>query len=173
MRFRQIIALTGAIFLAFSASPASAHTVLVNSIPQSESVISSLPPEVTITFAEELIAIGDSNSIKVFDSTNNDVSLGEVLVAGPTLSKALIPSDKAGEYKVEYRAVAADGHVIKGEFSFTVDASGTTTSEIKSDPITNSPSPSENKLSIYLILSFTAIVGGLLILIFIWKKQPK
>jgi methionine-rich copper-binding protein CopC len=173
MRSRQIIALAGAIFLAFSASPASAHTVLVNSIPQSESVISSLPPEVTITFAEELIAIGDSNSIKVFDSTNNDVSVGEVLVAGPTLSKALIPSDKAGEYKVEYRAVAADGHVIKGEFSFTVDASGTTTSEIKSKPITSPPSPSENKLSIYLILSFTAIVGGLLILIFIWKKQPK
>ena len=32
--------------------------MLVNSIPQSESVINSLPPEVNITFAEELIAIG-------------------------------------------------------------------------------------------------------------------
>ena len=173
MRFRQIIALTGAIFLAFSASPASAHTVLVNSIPQSESMISSLPPEVTITFAEELIAIGDSNSIKVFDSTNNDVSLGEVLVAGPTLSKALETSELTGEYKVEYRAVAADGHVIKGEFNFSVEASGVTTAEIKVDPITNPPSSSGNKLSIYLILSATAIIGGLLILIFIWKKQAK
>ena len=173
MRTRQIIALAGAIFLAFSASPASAHTVLVNSIPQSESVISLLPPEVTITFAEELIAIGDSNSIKVFDSTNNDVSLGEVLVAGPTLSKALETSEKTSEYKVEYRAVAADGHVIKGEFTFTVEPSAVTTAEIKSDPVT-SPSPdSENKLLIYLILSVTAIVGGLLILIFIWKKQAK
>jgi methionine-rich copper-binding protein CopC len=173
MRFRQIIALTGAIFLAFSASPASAHTVLVNSIPQSESVIRSLPPEVTITFAEELIAIGDSNSIKVFDSTNNDVSLGEALVAGPTLSKALETSEKTGEYKVEYRAVAADGHVIKGEFTFSVEPSGVTTAEIKVDPITNSPSSSGNKLSINLILSATAIIGGLLILIFIWKKQAK
>ena len=173
MRFRQIIALAGAIFLAFSASPASAHTVLVNSIPQSESVISSLPPEVTITFAEELIAIGDSNSIKVFDSTNNDVSLGKVLVAGPTLSKALITSEKTGIYKVEYRAVAADGHVIKGEFTFSVEPSGVTTAEIKVDPITNSPSSSGSKLSIYLILSATAIIGGLLILIFIWKKQGK
>ena len=173
MRTRRIIALAGAIFLAFLASPVSAHTVLVNSIPQSESVINSLPPEVTITFAEELIAIGDSNSIKVFDSTNNDVSLGEVLVAGPTLSKALETSEKAGEYKVEYRAVAADGHVIKGEFTFTVEASAVTTSEIKSDPITNSPSSSGNKLSIYLIFSITAIVGGLLILIFIWKKRAK
>ena len=128
MRFRQIIALAGAIFLVFSASPAPAHTVLVNSIPQSESVINSLPPEVTITFAEELIAIGDSNSIKVFDSTNNDVSQGEVFVAGPTLSKALKTSDKTGEFRVEYRAVAADGHVIEGEFTFTVEASAVTTS---------------------------------------------
>jgi methionine-rich copper-binding protein CopC len=173
MRTRQIIALAGAIFLVFSASPAPAHTVLVNSIPQSESVISSLPPEINITFAEDLIDIGNSNSIAVLDSSGEDLSQGQVTVAGPTLTKALIASDKIGIYKVEYRAVAADGHVIKGEFTFTVDASGTTTSEIKSEPITTSPSPSGNKLSIYLILSVTAIVGGSLILIFIWKKQPK
>jgi copper resistance protein C len=173
MRTRQIIALAGAIFLVFSASPAPAHTVLVNSIPQSESVISSLPPEVNITFAEDLIDIGNSNSIAVLDSSGEDMSQGQVTVAGPTLTKALVASDKIGIYKVEYRAVAADGHVIKGEFTFTVDASGTTTSEIKSEPINTSPSPSGNKLSIYLILSVTAIVGGALILIFIWKKQPK
>lgn len=173
MRFRRIIALAGAIFLAFSASPAPAHTVLVNSIPQSESVINSLPPEVTITFAEELIAIGDSNSIAVFNSSGEDMSQGQVTVIGNTLSKALIPSDKIGEYRVAYRAVASDGHVINGEFSFTVGASGVTTSEIKSEPITTSPSPSGNELSIYVILSVTAIAGGLLILIFIWKKQAK
>lgn len=173
MRFRQTIALAGAIFLAFSASPVSAHTVLVNSIPQSESVISSLPPEINITFAEDLIDIGNSNSIEVFDPSGEDMTQGQVIVAGPTLTKALIASNKIGIYKVEYRAVAADGHVIKGEFTFTVDASGTTTSEIKSEPIKTSSSPSENKLSIYLIFSITAIVGGLLILIFIWKKRAK
>ena len=121
MRFRQIIALVGAIFLALSVSPASAHTVLVNSIPQSESIISSLPPEITITFAEELIDIGNSNSIEVFDSSGEDMSQGKVTVAGPTLTKALLTSDKIGIYKVQYRAVAADGHVIKGEFTFSVE----------------------------------------------------
>jgi methionine-rich copper-binding protein CopC len=173
MRLRKIIALAGAIFLVFSASPAPAHTVLVNSIPQSESVISSLPPEINITFAEDLIDIGNSNSIEVFDPTGEDMTQGQVIVAGPTLTKALIASDKIGIYKVEYRAVAADGHVIKGEFSFSVDASGVTTSEVKSEPINSSPTPSGNNLSIYLVLSVTAIVGGALILIFIWKKQPK
>jgi len=173
MRFRQIIALTGAIFLALSASPSSAHTVLVNSIPQSESIISALPPEITITFAEDLIDIGNSNSIKVFDEAGLDVSQGEILISGPTLSKTLMGSDKNGIFKVEYRAVAADGHVIKGEFTFSVEPSGVTTAEIKVDPITSTSPDAENKLSIYLILSLTAIVGGLLILIFIWKRQVK
>jgi methionine-rich copper-binding protein CopC len=173
MRVRQIIALTGAIFLIFSVAPASAHTVLVNSIPQSRAILNSLPQEISITFAEDLIDIGNSNSINVFDPTGADVSQGAVIVTGPILTKTLIASEKTGDYKVEYRAVAADGHVIKGEFTFTVDASGTTTSEIKSNPITSSPTSTENKLSISLILSVTAIVGGLLILIFIWKKQAK
>ena len=173
MRFRQIIALTGAIFLALSASPASAHTVLVNSIPQSESIISALPPEITITFAEDLIDIGNSNSIKVFDEAGLDVSQGEILISGPTLSKTLMGSDKNGIFKVEYRAVAADGHVIKGEFTFSVEPSGVTTAEIKVDPVTSTSPDAENKLSIYLILSLTAIVGGSLILIFIWKRQVK
>jgi methionine-rich copper-binding protein CopC len=173
MRFRQIIALVGAIFLALSVSPASAHTVLVNSIPQSESVINSLPQEVNITFAEDLIDIGNSNSITVLDSAGEEMSQGQVTVAGPTLSKALIPSDKTGIYKVEYRAVAADGHVIEGEFKFSIDPSGVTTAEIKVDPVTSSSPDAENKISIYLIFSVIAIVGGLLILIFIWKRQVK
>ena len=173
MRFRQIIALVGAIFLALSVSPASAHTVLVNSIPQSESVINSLPQEVNITFAEDLIDIGNSNSITVLDSAGEDMSQGQVTVAGPTLSKALIPSDKTGIYKVEYRAVAADGHVIEGEFNFSIDPSGVTTAEIKVDPVTSSSPDAENKISIYLIFGVIAIVGGLLILIFIWKRQVK
>ena len=74
MRFRQIIALAGAIFLTYSASPASAHTDLVNSIPRSESVINSLPPEINITFAEDLIDIGNSNSIAVLYSSGEDMT---------------------------------------------------------------------------------------------------
>ncbi len=171
MRFHRNIALVGAIFLALSGSAASAHTVLVNSFPQSESVINSLPSEITITFAEDLIDIGNSNSIMVFDQMGSDVSQGEVFVSGPTLTKPLMSSDKNGIYNVEYRAVASDGHVIRGEFSFTVEPTAVTTAEIKVDPITSLSSETGNKLSIYLILSVTAIVGGLLILIFIWKRQ--
>ena len=170
---RRIAALVSSLFLVFLVAPASAHTVLVNSSPQKDSVIQSLPSSITITFAEDLVAIGNSNSILVLDESNQDISQGDVLVTGPTLSKNLITSDKTGKFKVQYRAVSADGHVIKDEFEFTVAAAAPTPS-VTSEATVNAPTnSSEHNLSIYLILSVTAVVGGLLILIFIWKKQVK
>ena len=173
MQMRRIAALAATLYLVFLVSPASAHTVLVNSTPASDSVIQSLPSSIKINFAEDLVSIGNSNSILVIDANGEEISQGDVSVSGPTLSKQLLASEKTGLFKVEYRAVASDGHVITGEFAFTVEATAVTTSEIEVEPINSLPTSSENKLSIYLIISATAIAGGLLILIFIWKKQPK
>ena len=173
MRLRQITAIFGAILLAFAASPASAHTVVVSSTPQKDSVISSLPATITITFAEDLVAIGNSNSVSVLDPSGEEVSVGDISVSGATLSRQVSPSDKTGIFSVAYRAVAADGHVINGDFAFTVEAMAVTTSETEVGPISSEPIKSENKISIYLILSATAIIGGLLVLVFIWKRQSK
>ncbi len=173
MQMRRIAALAATLYLVLMVPPASGHTVLVNSTPASDSVIQSLPSSVTINFAEDLVSIGNSNSISVIDANGEEISQGEVSVSGPTLSKQLLVSEKTGLFKVDYRAVASDGHVIKGDFVFTVEATAATTSENEVEPINSPLTTSENKLSIYLILSATAIVGGLLILIFIWKKQPK
>jgi len=173
MRFRPIIALTGAIFLALPASPVSAHTVLVNSTPQGESVISSLPPDITISFAEDLIDIGNSNAIKVLDEAGLDVSQGEVLVSGPTISKALIPSDKKGIFKVEYRAVASDGHVIEGSYSFTLQPFIEGTSEGTSAEQKNENSENKSGLSTFLLIMSTVVAGSALALFLTRKTEPK
>ena len=170
---RPLTVFLGAVITAFMALPASAHTVVVTSSPQANSVIESLPTSISITFAENLVEIKNSNSISVIDQDGEEVSQGDISVSGPTLSKNLIPSDKIGKFTVTYRAVAADGHVVNDQFTFTIAASAVTTSATQAEPITNSTTEAENKLSIYLILSVTAIVAGLLILIFIWKKQGK
>jgi methionine-rich copper-binding protein CopC len=173
MKMRRIAALATSLFLILLVSPASAHTVLVSSTPQANSVIESIPSSISITFAEDLVEIGNSNSISVLDQDGDEVSQGNVSVSGPTLSKNLIAGDQTGIFKVDYRAVAADGHVIQDSYTFTVTPTAVTTSAIQDDPVSSSPVESEKKVSIYFILSVTAIVGGLLILIFIWKKQAK
>ena len=170
---RRIAALATSLFLVFLVSPASAHTVLISSSPQKDSVIETLPTTISVTFAEDLVSIGNSNSISVLNENGEEVSQGEVSVSGPTLSKNMIAGDETGLFKVEYRVVAADGHVIEDSFTFTVTTTAVTTSAIEENPVTSAPAVSENKLSIYFIISVTAIVGGLLILIFIWKKRAK
>jgi hypothetical protein len=69
--------------------------------------------------------------------------------------------------------VAADGHVIKGEYFFTVEPSAVETLETTQELPKEISSESGNQLSIYFVLSATAVVGGALILFFIWKRQSK
>ena len=173
MQMRRISALATSLFLVFLMSPASAHTVLVSSSPEKDSIIEMLPTTITLTFAENLVSLGNSNSISVVDESGGEVSQGDLLVSGTTLTKNLIASDKTGVFQVDYRAVASDGHVIKDQFTFTVTPNAVTTSTTQIDPVSSSTVDTEKKISIYFILSVTAILGGLLILIFIWKKQAK
>ena len=78
-----------------------------------------------------------------------------------------------GLFKVSYRAVSADGHVITGKYEFTVSPKAVTTMETKSPEANSSSTGSDKKLSIYLIISATLVVGGALLLFFIWKRQSK
>lgn len=173
MLMRRIAAIATTIFLVILVSPASAHTVLVSSSPEKGSILESLPASISITFAENLLSIRNSNSISVLDEDGEEVSDGEVAIVGSTISKNLIASSKSGIFRVDYRAVAADGHVIQNSFSFTVTKNAVTTSTNEISPVETAPTESEEKLSIYFILSATAIIGASLILIFIWKKQAK
>jgi hypothetical protein len=69
--------------------------------------------------------------------------------------------------------VAADGHVITGEYQFTVSPKSIAATEENAPTLFARDGGSENKISIYLIISATLVVGGGLLLFFIWKRQYK
>ena len=159
--------------LSLAALPASAHTALVSADPAVNSTIDILPSTIALTFAEELISIGDSNSISVSDESGRELTSGKPEISGAVLSIKLDGSEVTGVINVVYRAVAADGHVITGDYEFTISPAvisetATRTSE-ESVPLTRS----ENKISIYLIISATLVVGGGLSLFFMWKRRYK
>jgi methionine-rich copper-binding protein CopC len=152
-------------------SSASAHTVIFSASPAENAILEELPTSISITFAEELINIGDSNSISVVDQAGSELVLTKPLVSGAVLTSELSPMQSLGVFKVSYRAVAADGHVITGKYEFTISPIAVAVTDLNS-PEVNSPSTdSDNKLSIYLIISATLVVGGGLLLFFIWKRQ--
>ena len=173
MKLSKFLFATGLLVLSLAALPASAHTALVSADPAVNSTIDVLPSTIALTFAEELISIGDSNSISASDESGRELTSGKPEISGAVLSIKLDVSEVTGVVKVVYRAVAADGHVITGDYEFTISPAvisetATRTSE-ESVPLTRS----ENKISIYLIISATLVVGGGLLLFFIWKRQSK
>ena len=173
MKLSKFLFAIGLLALSLPALPASAHTALVSADPAVNSTIDILPSTIALTFAEELISIGNSNSISASDESGRELTSGKPEISGAVLSIKLDGSEVTGVVKVVYRAVAADGHVITGDYEFTISPAvisetATRTSE-ESVPLTRS----ENKISIYLIISATLVFGGGLSLFFMWKRHYK
>ncbi|QLL24558.1 copper resistance protein CopC [Actinobacteria bacterium IMCC26103] len=163
----------GILAISLIALPASAHTVLITANPVADSSVDVLPVTISLTFAEELVGIVNSNSISVIDESGTELSTGKPEVNGAVLSINLAPTEVNGLIKVSYRAVAADGHVITGEYQFTVSPKAIAAIDENAPTLFAQDDEFENKISIYLIISSTLVVGGALLLFFIWKRQSK
>ena len=114
---RAVVALVFSILLIPSAS---AHTQLVSSNPASGATIAEFPTEVSLTFSEDLLVIGDKNpnQVEVLDEAGIKVS-GVATVNGPIIS-APLTIENPGRYKVTYRVASADGHIVEGNYHFTL-----------------------------------------------------
>lgn len=114
------------IFFAFLAlvliSPAQAHTELVSSNPAANATLTDFPAEVSLTFNEKLLIVGNENpnKVEVFDESGSLLS-GQSVVNGSSVSA---PSgiNGNGVYTVKYHVAAQDGHVVEGTYSFTVQS---------------------------------------------------
>jgi methionine-rich copper-binding protein CopC len=131
------------------ASPANAHTSLLESTPMRDAIISKMPEEIVLVFGEDLLTIDDStnNYFEVFDSTNSKISLSEITLDGAKLSARVLNDQiKSGKYSISYRVVAGDGHVVKGSVRFTIskNKSKTTPPPVDLSKPTQSASQSGN-----------------------------
>jgi len=171
MKISKVLIAAGLITVSLIAPPASAHTVLTSADPAENSIVDTLPSAISLTFAEELVSIGNSNSISVKDQSGVELASGKPEVSGAVLSINLAPSEVNGVIKVNYRAVAADGHVINGDYQFTISPKAIAATDENVPTLFAQDSGSENKISIYLIISATLVLGGGLLLFFIWKRQ--
>ena len=130
-------------FLLFLISPASAHTSLVSSLPESGAVLNEVPSEVRLKFNEDLLLIDtkNPNRIEVINGVGQVVS-GMIMVEGPEIYTPLdLSFEPSGEYTVKYRVVSADGHPIEGDHQFTVASP-----EVISAPVVDEPEDGPNLL---------------------------
>ena len=101
--------------------PASAHAELTRSNPAADSILETAPLRLTLSFSEEPEL--RFSEIRVVDRQNRQVDRGD-LRADPADRLSLITGlrDLApGTYTVTWKALsAADGHVTRGVFVFTI-----------------------------------------------------
>ena len=90
----------------------------MKSAPARRSQIFRSPPQI------ELCSVRDSkfaSLLKVIDSGGNRVDLDNVGVDTNDPKRTLLESTFVrGQYKIRFRVLSVDGHIVEDEFSFTI-----------------------------------------------------
>lgn len=121
---RIAVAIAGSLLglLAF-AGTAAAHNALTGSDPADGAAVSVGGDRVTLTF-DQPVQPGPGNKIAVTGPGKTLWATGSVRVDGTEVSRDLARLGAKGEYTVGYRVLSADGHVVRGNVSFTLTRDG-------------------------------------------------
>jgi copper transport protein len=100
------------------ASPAAAHAALLSSDPADGSVLERQPEAISLQFTERVTVQPDG--IRVVDASGDRIDRGAASAEGATATSPLRDDLPDGTYVVSWRVVSADGHPVRGAFTFSV-----------------------------------------------------
>ena len=156
------LAVLFAVLTCFFALPAQAHTELVSSNPAANATLTDFPAEVSLTFNEKLLIVGNENpnKVEVFDETGKLLS-GASVVTGEVLS-APAGINGNGVFTVKYHVAAQDGHVVEGSYSFTVESDIAISSPM---PISAPVEEKEDGPNLLVRVVGMAVLGGVVLIL--------
>jgi methionine-rich copper-binding protein CopC len=151
--------------------PAEAHGALVSSNPEDGSSIDVLPDEVSFTFDED-VATPAFVAVTAPDGTN--VTKGDPIVNGDTVTQAVRPLGGKGTYTMSYRVVSADGHPVSATLTFDVTSGAEVTPPTDPPPVSGSSGGQSDRSdgsffsshSVEALVAIVVVVLGLGLLIF-------
>lgn len=162
-RGRSVLVVLLALLPLLVVAPASAHSALIGSTPESGATIRSLPENIELRFNEPLSDISPAVILRSDDETVAEL---EPEIDGPVL-RAAAPQDLPdGEYTVTWRVVSGDGHPIDGVVPFTLAGEGET--EPAAAAPTERTAPSAENESTAVALAIAAPVVLLLAAGLVW-----
>lgn len=121
--------IVGSAFLVGSAAPAAAHTALTASSPKDGGKIDVAPSEILLEFTEPILAVGAR--VVVLGPDSVAYQTGALQVGVHKLAQPLKPLGPSGEYRVEFRVVAYDGHPLTSEIRFVLTKPGPAAGGVK------------------------------------------
>ncbi|MEO9224690.1 MAG: copper resistance protein CopC [Acidimicrobiales bacterium] len=150
----------GAVGLVASATPASAHAILVSASPADGSVLHTPPTRVVLTFSESVTI--NLRSLRVVNADGRRVDRGDVTHGGSSreVRVSLDSHLPVGTYVVGWSVISADTHPVHGGFLFSV---GSKTGVAKG-VVASLASPSGATIwqTVSQVLRWAAYVGALL-----------
>jgi copper resistance protein C len=151
----------GAAVLA-TAAPAAAHNALIGSDPKDKASLEIGPSTVTLTFDQDVQGGQGLNEISVTDANGGHYEVqGDPTIKDTTVSQKVNALGEAGEYKIGYRILSADGHPVSGELTFTLtkDGGGTPTAPV-SDAATDGGSGGGLPIWVWIAGAVVLLGGG-------------
>ena len=103
--------------LVLLAAAALAHSRLGTTVPPDGAVLAAMPSEIVLSFTKRLRL---TRVRMTRDGEGVDLDLGG-LTGFATRFAIPLQGPGPGTYRVEWRALAADGHAMRGGFSFRVE----------------------------------------------------
>lgn len=106
--------------LSMQVNTAWAHATLVKSEPPRRASLSESPKQVQLWFNEEIEA--SYASVEVLDSDNTIVSVEKPKAVENDLKSVelALPELNPGRYKVQFRVLSVDGHVVESSYDFRI-----------------------------------------------------
>lgn len=99
------------------ADPAFAHSMLKSSSITEGAVLTAQPKHIVLTFKHEV----GLSSIGLTDSVGEKVAMSYSPPKAMSLTFDVpLPALRSDSYKLSWRAIASDGHVMTGEVNFSV-----------------------------------------------------
>ncbi len=106
---------TGVLAALMLGPAAAAHSPLKQTAPSDGAVLEAAPPAIRLEFADPVRLVSVALS-----GPGTDADLA-VPAAGAARHEFAVPELSAGSYRVEWRGMAEDGHVMSGAFSFEIE----------------------------------------------------
>jgi len=120
---RNLKVLLLAAVLVFNANSAVfAHAELVKSFPIANSKLTKTPRFVQLEFGEAIITLKskNANSIVILNSKAQKILTSKIVIKKAIARVDFMGTLKPGKYLVKYRIASADGHVLNGQYKFSI-----------------------------------------------------
>ena len=100
-------------------TPLCAHAVLMESKPKANSTVKG--PDVPIWLRFNVRVDGKRSRLQVVTSDGSTVPVDTPKQNAPDILESHVSGLKPGSYKLQWKALASDGHMSNGEVDFTVN----------------------------------------------------